>query len=219
MPIDWLNEGREGEERGGGGEGEGREGANVREWSCPPPSLPAPPSNPWPGPLLFASPVGNSQQIWARSSTGQQNRYRARSERRERGGGGWWGELVRRGSLKPESIEWFIKDQASPPPSCLPLLFLPTFKPSSFNFAPPPLLLLLVRLRSKQRVLKDLWRTRPTRRRIIWLLLHPRPPPYPVSKLYRWHTGRLRKRDNLLTGGEGGGAKSYDGENLVLYKS
>ena len=40
-------------------------------------------------------------------------------------------------------------------------------------------------------------------------------PPPPVSKLERWHTGRLRKRDNLLTGeGEGGKewAKSYDGE-------
>ncbi len=37
----------------------------------------------------------------------------------------------------------------------------------------------------------------------------------PVSKLDRRHTGRLRKRDNLLTGEGGwggGGAKSYDGE-------
>jgi len=41
----------------------------------------------------------------------------------------------------------------------------------------------------------------------------PQPPPTaptlsPVSKLRRRHTGRLRKRDNLPTGG-GGGAKSY----------
>ncbi len=37
-------------------------------------------------------------------------------------------------------------------------------------------------------------------------------PPHP-SKIDRRHTGRLRKRDNLLTGeggGGGGGAKSYD---------
>jgi hypothetical protein len=37
----------------------------------------------------------------------------------------------------------------------------------------------------------------------------------PVSKLDQKHTGRLRKRDNLLKGEGGGdrrGAKSYDGE-------
>jgi hypothetical protein len=42
----------------------------------------------------------------------------------------------------------------------------------------------------------------------------PSPPRPPVSKLHRRHKGRLRKRDNLLTGdvGEGGGrgAESYD---------
>jgi hypothetical protein len=41
------------------------------------------------------------------------------------------------------------------------------------------------------------------------------PPPSPVSKLDRRHTGRLLKRDNFLTGegeGVGEGAKSYDGE-------
>jgi hypothetical protein len=43
----------------------------------------------------------------------------------------------------------------------------------------------------------------------IWLLPHPLPPS-PVSKLDQQHTGRLRKRENLLTA-EGVGAKSYDG--------
>ncbi len=44
------------------------------------------------------------------------------------------------------------------------------------------------------------------------------PPPHPLkfSKLDRRHKGRLRKRDDLLTGergeGCGGGAKSYHGE-------
>jgi hypothetical protein len=47
-----------------------------------------------------------------------------------------------------------------------------------------------------------------SRRHKIWLLPHP---PSPVSKLDRQHTGRRRKRDNLLTGGIGWeGAKSYD---------
>jgi hypothetical protein len=35
------------------------------------------------------------------------------------------------------------------------------------------------------------------------LLLLPFLPPSPVSKLDGQHTGRLRKRDNLLTGGGG----------------
>ena len=39
----------------------------------------------------------------------------------------------------------------------------------------------------------------------------PTPSPSPVSKLDRRHTGRLRKRDDLLTV-KGGGAKSDDGE-------
>jgi hypothetical protein len=45
------------------------------------------------------------------------------------------------------------------------------------------------------------------------------PPASNDSKLDRRHTGRLRKRDNLLTGevGRGGaGAKSYDGNQSVL---
>jgi hypothetical protein len=44
--------------------------------------------------------------------------------------------------------------------------------------------------------------------------LAPRPPsPLPDSKLAQWHTGRLTKRDNLLTGEGGGWAEySYDGE-------
>jgi hypothetical protein len=40
-------------------------------------------------------------------------------------------------------------------------------------------------------------------------------PPFPPSKLDRRHTGRLRKRDSLLTGEgeeEREGAKSYDSE-------
>ncbi len=53
-------------------------------------------------------------------------------------------------------------------------------------------------------------------RRMIWLLLHP----FPVSKLYRRHTGRLEKERQLANGrggGGGGGAKFY--YNLVHYKS
>jgi hypothetical protein len=56
-----------------------------------------------------------------------------------------------------------------------------------------------------QRVLNDLERTRLSRCRIIRLLAHSSPPPSPVSKLDRRHTGRLRKRDNLLTREEGMG--------------
>jgi hypothetical protein len=44
---------------------------------------------------------------------------------------------------------------------------------------------------------------------MIWLL------PPPGSKLYRSHTGKLRKKYYLLIEGRGrgwGGAKSYDGE-------
>jgi hypothetical protein len=55
---------------------------------------------------------------------------------------------------------------------------------------------------------------------MIWLLSLP-PPPSSVSKLDQRHSGRLRKRDNLLTGegdGVGGGAKRRR-EILVLYKS
>ncbi len=57
-----------------------------------------------------------------------------------------------------------------------------------------------------------------SRRRKIWLL------PNLLCCLYklaRRHTGRLRKRDNLLTGegeGGGGGAKSYDGEKAWYSK-
>ncbi len=39
--------------------------------------------------------------------------------------------------------------------------------------------------------------------------------PSPISELDQQYTGRLRKGDNLPTGeggGDGGGAKSYDGE-------
>jgi hypothetical protein len=44
-----------------------------------------------------------------------------------------------------------------------------------------------------------------SRGRIIRLFARPLPPSSPVSKLDRRHTGRLRKGDNLLTGGGGGG--------------
>jgi hypothetical protein len=48
---------------------------------------------------------------------------------------------------------------------------------------------------------------------MIWFLAHPTPSK--VSKLDRRHIGRMRKRDNLLTGkggGRGREAKSYDGK-------
>jgi hypothetical protein len=49
---------------------------------------------------------------------------------------------------------------------------------------------------------------------MIWL------PPPPISKLDRRHTGRLRKRDNLLTWGGGGrGAKLYECEKALFFKS
>ncbi len=48
---------------------------------------------------------------------------------------------------------------------------------------------------------------------MIWPLP---PPPSLVSKLDRRHTGRLRKKDNLLTG-ERGRSQIIRGERLVLY--
>jgi hypothetical protein len=56
------------------------------------------------------------------------------------------------------------------------------------------------------------------------LALPTTPPPSTVSKVNRRHTGRLTKRDNLLTGvgGGGGGGRSQvtpPQERLVLYKS
>ncbi len=50
---------------------------------------------------------------------------------------------------------------------------------------------------------------------ILWFGSSSHPPHPPFSKIDRRHTGRLKKRDNFLTGeGEGveGGAKSYDGK-------
>jgi hypothetical protein len=41
--------------------------------------------------------------------------------------------------------------------------------------------------------------TRLSRRRMTWLLPHPLAPS-PISKPDRQHIGRLRNRDNLLTG-------------------
>jgi hypothetical protein len=49
---------------------------------------------------------------------------------------------------------------------------------------------------------------------MIWPLP---PPPSPVTKLDRRHTGRLRKKDNLLTGERGGSQIIRRGERLVLY--
>jgi hypothetical protein len=57
---------------------------------------------------------------------------------------------------------------------------------------------------------------------MIWLI----PTTFtPLSQLGRQHTGRLRKRDNLLMeegGGGGGGASSYDDEkawsSLLIWK-
>jgi hypothetical protein len=63
-----------------------------------------------------------------------------------------------------------------------------------------------------QRVLNGLQMTRLSRRRMIRLLPHPVPT---ISEIDRRHTGRMRKRDILLTekgGGGGGGAQSCDGE-------
>ncbi len=48
-----------------------------------------------------------------------------------------------------------------------------------------------------QRELNDLYWVGLSRGCIIWLLAHP--PPFPVSKLDRRYTGKLRKRDNLMT--------------------
>jgi hypothetical protein len=60
-------------------------------------------------------------------------------------------------------------------------------------------------------------------RRKIWLVVHPLPLPLPSRKLDRRHTGRQRKRDNLLTEGGGvwGRARSRimrPQESLVLCK-
>ncbi len=69
-----------------------------------------------------------------------------------------------------------------------------------------------------QRVLNDLWRTRLSRRRMIWLLPHPLPHPLPppISKFSIFLSLPLYRRSSLLTEGGGGngqgkGAKSYDG--------
>jgi hypothetical protein len=62
-----------------------------------------------------------------------------------------------------------------------------------------------------------------SRGRIFWLHAHPIPSPSPVSGSSRRHTAKLRKRDNLLTGG-GGGDWVGEGPNTTarepaLYKS
>jgi hypothetical protein len=58
-----------------------------------------------------------------------------------------------------------------------------------------------------------------SRRRMIWLLPHHLPLPFPVSKLDRRHTGRLK--DKQLADGRGGGGWGWSqimrrDENLVL---
>ncbi len=59
---------------------------------------------------------------------------------------------------------------------------------------------------------------------MIWLLAHP-PPPSTVSKLDRRHTGRMRKRDNLLTwkgGGEGeepNHKKAWSSRNYSIFSA
>jgi hypothetical protein len=61
-------------------------------------------------------------------------------------------------------------------------------------------------------------RNRFSRGRIIWLLHHPSPTS--VGELDGRHTGRLRKRENLLAEGgrgDGVGANIEPQESLVLY--
>jgi hypothetical protein len=52
---------------------------------------------------------------------------------------------------------------------------------------------------------------------MIWFLVHPLPTPSPVSKLDRRNTGRLRKRDNLLTG-EGGKGMGEESNQMTARK-
>jgi hypothetical protein len=88
---------------------------------------------------------------------------------------------------------------------CFTFSFPPRSNVLFFQSVPPPPLFSNVWL-----VFPRLYRCR-----VIWLLPHPLSPPNTVSKHARRHTGRLRKRDNVLTGEEGGGgAKSYDGEKF-----
>jgi hypothetical protein len=68
-----------------------------------------------------------------------------------------------------------------------------------------------------QKVGNDLWRTRLSRRHMVWLLPHLLPPPF--SKLDRRHTGRLSKRDNLLTGLGGGGEMGEEPNHTTATKA
>jgi hypothetical protein len=74
-------------------------------------------------------------------------------------------------------------------------LFCPLFRLVLFHVNVENIFVFIIAC--NQRILNDLWRNRDSRRRMLWLLPDPLSP---VSKLDRRHRGRLRKRDNLLTG-------------------
>ncbi len=76
--------------------------------------------------------------------------------------------------------------------------------------------------RLEKRMLNDLYRTRLSRRRMIWLLSHPFPSPVTVSRLYLFLSLPVCRRSSLPTGegGEVGEREIIRGrESLVLYKS
>ncbi len=73
-----------------------------------------------------------------------------------------------------------------------------------------------------KRVLNDIWRTKISRGRMIWLLAHPHSPS-PISKLDQRHTGRLRKRKTCWRERVGRGWMRSriirPQESLVFYKA
>ncbi len=86
------------------------------------------------------------------------------------------------------------------------------------KWGPYSLLTALVPGRVKQRVLNDFYKAEGQAFSPSYdLAPPPPPPPSHVSKFDRRHTGRLRKRDKLLTGG--GSRIIRRRESLVLYKS
>ncbi len=92
-----------------------------------------------------------------------------------------------------ESIQWFMEN-------LMPCLTPWGATPPAPLVASPP----------------DIERARLSRGRMLWLLAHPFPPS-PVSKLDRRHTGRLRNRDNLLSG-EGGKGVGEDPNHTTATK-